>query len=175
MGVTFGTYHSKTTFHLDYLHKEIASPEVKRNVISIPLAHGDIDLTARMTGGEPVFANRNIMLQFELRSMRSNWMTDFANIMQKLHGRIMDVVLDEDSNYRWNGLVTVAGLEDHGSTAGITINVDAYPYKWSKTAENTLNYTSVGTRTVSINVTSDIAIPKFTVANNCEITYKNQV
>lgn len=175
MGVTFGTYHSKTNFHLDYLHKEIASPEPKTNIVSIPLTNGDLDLTERMTGGSPVFTDRNILLQFEMRSMRSAWLTDYANIMKALHGRVMDVTLDEDNGYRWHGRVTVGPIEDHGFTAGITINVDAYPYKWSKTAENTLNYSSVGTRTVSINVSADIAIPKFTVANNCEVTYRNQV
>ena len=178
MGVKFGAYHSRTNFGLDYLHKEIESPEPKYTTVNIPLVHGDLDLTERLTGPDPVFNTRKLTFNFEMRSMRSSWITDHADIMSKLHGRILNVELDEDPGYYWRGRVTVGPIEDHGFTAGIQIQVDAFPFKWSKTPELEGSYTlSGGSTTITISITSIIAKPVFDFAllNNVEVTYNNQV
>ena len=177
MGVTFGAYHSRTNFKLDYIHKEIPAPEPKTASVSIPLVHGDIDLTERLTGPDPVFQNRELVFGFELRSMRSSWMSDYSDILSKIHGRILDVGLDEDPGYTWRGRVNVGPLEDHGFTAGITITVDAFPFKWKTTADGTYTYTLSGATTETINITTQIAKPVFTFSssNSIEVTYDGQV
>ena len=174
--VTFGSYNSKTNFHLDYLHKVIKEPKVKTTTVNIPLAHGELDLTERLTGPDPIFANRQITLNFELRSMRSAWMTDYSTIMQSLHGRVMNVTLSEDANYYWNGRVTVGALEDHGFTAGITVTVDAFPFKWKSSQTTVGTYTLSSTvKTVTLSITDQIAKPEFTVANTTNIEYNGQI
>lgn len=175
MGVTFGSYHSKTNWGLDYLHKEISSPALKTVSVSLPLVHGKTDLTDRMTGGNPVYDNRTLTFVFEMRTFRSTWLTNWSNIAAAVHGKTLQVTLDEDSSWYWIGRVTVGALEDHGSTAGLTITVDAFPFKWSKTTTSVGSWNSVGTRTITLNVTDPILLPEFTVANNLTVTYRNQM
>ena len=127
MGVTFGEYHSKVDFNLDYIHKEVTAPEPKITTVNIPLVNGKIDLTNRLTGNQPVFENRELTFGFEIRSLRAFWMLDYGNLLEKLHGRTMNIICDEDPNWFWNGRVSVGDLEDHGFTAGVTITVDAFP------------------------------------------------
>ena len=174
--VTFGSYNSRVDFHLDFIHREISPPAPKTATVNIPLAHGILDLTERLTGTEPIFNNRNIDLAFELRSMRSAWMTDYANIMQCLHGRVLNVTLSNDSAYYWNGRVTVGMLEDHGFTAGITISIDAFPFKWKNTSSTVGTYTLSSTaRSVTVNISDQIALPEFSTSGTANIEYNGQI
>lgn len=179
MGVTFGNYHSKIDFNLDYLHKEITAPEPKRTVVNIPLVHGNLDLTERLTGNEPIFENREIGLYFEIRSLRAFWMLDYGNILEKIHGRLMNVIFDEDPNYYWRGVVAVGDLEDHGFTAGFPVTIDAFPFKYKVQSELVDTYTlgtapSLATVTANFNIPYAVAIPEFT-CTGVIITYKDQM
>lgn len=176
MGVTFGTYHSKTYFNLTYIHREIEAPGVKVVSVDIPLVHGKLDLTDRLTGGYPVFENRKLTLGFEMINIRNNWLTNWANVANTLHGKVMEVKLDEDPNWYWVGRVSVGPLEDHGFTAGVTITVDAFPYKWNTSTTSVGTYSSVGTRSVSFTMSGyAIAQPIFTVSNNLQVTYNDEI
>lgn len=178
MGVTFGNYHSKIDFNLDYLHKEVTAPEPKRTVVNIPLVHGSLDLTNRLTGNEPIYENRELNLYFEIRSLRAFWMLDYGNILEKIHGRLMNVIFDEDPNYYWRGVVTVGDLEDHGFTAGFPVTIDAFPFKWRTQADYVDTYT-LGTAPTpddydaTINVQYPVAIPEFD-CSGVIITYREQ-
>lgn len=174
--VTFGSYNSKVDFHLDYIHREISPPAAKTATVDIPLAHGTLDLTERLIGTEPVFRNRNIDLTFELRSMRSAWMTDYANIMQCLHGRVLNVTISNDSAYYWRGRLSVGMLEDHGFTAGITISIDAFPFKWKNTSTTVGTYSLTSSaRTVSLTISDQIALPEFSTSGTANIEYNGQI
>ena len=175
MAVTFDSYNSKAEWNLDYLHKKISAPKPKTVSVNIPLVHGDIDLTNRLAGNAPIFENRELSFYFEIRSLRLAWIRDYQAILEKIHGRIMNVYLDEDPGFYWRGRVTVGNLEDHGATAGFEVKVDAFPFKWSRTPESILTYSSVGTTNATIDIVPDIALPVFTVVNNLEITYNSQV
>lgn len=178
MGVTFGTYHSKVDFNLDYLHKEITAPAPKRVTVDIPLVHGDLDLTERLTGSAPVYENREITLYFEIRSLRAYWMLDYGNILEKIHGRMMHVIFDEDPNYYWQGVVSVGDLEDHGFTAGFSVTINAFPFKYSVQSEYIDTYT-LGTAPAlddydaTIDIKYPVAIPEFT-CTGVIITYRDQ-
>lgn len=179
MGVTFGTYHSKVDFNLDYLHKEVTAPEPKRTVVNIPLVHGDLDLTNRLTGNEPIYENRELNLYFEIRSLRAFWMLDYGNILEKIHGRLMNVIFDEDPNYYWRGVVSVGDLEDHGFTAGFAVTIDAFPFKYRVQSELVDTYTlgtapSLAEVTASFTVPYAVAIPEFT-CTGVIITYRDQM
>ena len=102
-------------------------------------------------------------------------MLDYGNILDKIHGRLLNVIFDEDPNYYWRGVVHVGDLEDHGFTAGFEVKIDAFPFKWSRTPSSILSYGSVGTTNATITIVPQIALPVFTVVNNLEITYNSQV
>lgn len=181
MGVQFGEYHSKVDFNLDYLHKEVTAPKPKTTSVSIPLVNGDIDLTYRLIGNQPVFENRELTFGFEIRSLRAFWMLDYGNLLEKLHGRTMNVICDEDPNWYWNGRVSVGDLEDHGFTAGVTITVDAFPFKWAIQTEDIDTYT-LGTAPdpddydATFDIKPMIALPEFTASNGgVVITYRDQI
>lgn len=175
MGVSFGTYHSRNDYGLDYLHKDIAAPKAKVVSVNIPLRQGVLDLTSRLTGDAPVFNNRTITLQFEMRGLRSTWMRKWSTIAANLHGRIMDVALDEDPGWYWTGRVSVNALEDHGASAGLKITVDAFPFKWSTGLVEVGSYTLSGETTETFAIPYQVALPIFDVTGNTQITYNGEI
>ena len=112
----------------DYIHWEITSPVPKMETAEIPLRDGYINLTA-MLSDEIFYQPRTITIGLELRAMRSEWAMYHSQILRDLHGKEITVSRTEDPNWFWLGWASVSALDDHGSTAGITITVTAQPYK----------------------------------------------
>lgn len=175
MAVHFGTYNSLLDYGLNYIHKKIPAPNPKTVTIDIPLRNGVLDLTNRLTGGTPVFGNRKLEFDFEMRGLRSTWIKQWSTIAENLHGKTMQVELDEDAGWYWEGLVTVDGLEDHGASAGVHITVDAFPFKWSTGLIEIGTYTLSGATTETFSISYPVALPVITVAGTTQITYNDEI
>ncbi len=144
---------AETAYHLNHIHTEISAPEPKRVTVNIPLADGELDLTAMMS---PImrFEMREISLGVELRGQRSDWPAYYMALMSDIHGREVNLILGDDNSYYWNGFATVGPLEDHGASAGIEILIKAHPFKRDVTP------TTVYSQTISGDVTTTVTVTK---------------
>lgn len=136
-------------YKANFIHKLIEPPEAKVEQIEIPLRDGFLDGSAflsRVVYYEP----RNITIGLELRSDRWEWEMYRSQIFEDLHGKMIRVEFDDDPNWFWEGLASVGELEDHGFTAGITINVLAQPFKRRKAWTDIAVVTLTGDETVTI-------------------------
>ena len=115
-------------FGLDFIHKEIGEAEAKTYYVDIPLSDGSIDLTESLS---PIirYNNREITMVFEIRKDRTEWAQLMSDLNQEWNGRQVKVVFSDDTEYYWRGRASVGALEDHGFTAGVTVTVNAEPYK----------------------------------------------
>lgn len=139
-------------YNADYIHWDCTAPAPKTETAEVPLRDGYINLTA-MLSDEIHYAARTITIGLELRSLRGEWATYWARILRDLHGREIEVTRQEDPNWFWIGTATVGPIEDHGASAGVTITVNAQPYKRTRAYEGEQSMTLSGDRSVTIPVT----------------------
>ena len=131
-GVYFDNLHSYNDLNLILSNVVIEPPEVKKKKIEVPGTNGAIDLTE--FDGNIYYRNRYISFSFVVKEERANWASVFTRVSNAIHGKEMDIVLDDDSGFVWHGRVSVL---KHARTSGIDtieVEVDAEPYKYSKTS-----------------------------------------
>lgn len=136
----------------------VVPAEQKVTTIDIPGANGSIDVTDQITRW-PLFNNRSGSWDFYLGNyftyakLLDNLSRDimdntgnailasreetrdarYTRIQNRLHGKRVMIVFDDDPDYYWYGRVRVGSLNnsnDNKSPNGISINYDLYPYKF---------------------------------------------
>lgn len=128
-GVTFGSKHSYRDWGL-YLKSrpEISPPSPKTTYEDIPGADGSIDLTESLTG-DVKYENRDLKFEFKVIGGREKWYKTFSDIMDYMHGKRMNIVIDEDSTFYYNGRIKVDEWESNEVTSTVVIKAEADPYK----------------------------------------------
>lgn len=131
----------------------VNAPAMKTNIIDLPGADGQIDLST-VVSGKPVYSNRTGTWEFMVQNGwkpnlefpydTQSWVTMFSLIMNTLDGKMMKVLLDNESvldsetgvyspSWYYKGRITISNWNtgDHYST--ITLGYDLEPYKraWS--------------------------------------------
>ena len=129
-GVRFGTgnnyKHSYTDYGLLLVNYNLGSPEPKTETIDVPGMDGVLDLT----GVLGTLRYRQRLLSFNFKMIKtSTYMTMYKTIMSDLHGKKLNVILDDDNAYYYYGRITVDSFASSKFFGTVTINVDAEPYK----------------------------------------------
>ena len=138
-GVKFGNYHSYYEWGLILSSKEIESPEPKTNEIEIEGGDGVLDLTEFFGGVK--YKNRSLSFQFTKPSIvPDGYLALFSLVQEKLHGKKMQVILDDDPAHFYYGRVTVSEWKSSKNIGTVEIDVDAEPFK-TEVAETTIRQT----------------------------------
>lgn len=130
-GVTFGQYHSYGTWGL--LLKEapkVSPPEPKTYEVEIPGRNGMLDLTDAMFGGVK-YKNREIKFTFISLEKRENWADLASDMLEKLHGKVLDIVLDDDPGFYYTGRVVFENTAPDKFVVPFKITAMVEPYKTS--------------------------------------------
>lgn len=125
-GITFGEYHSYTDLHLILKKKEIGSPAVKTKKIEIEGADSYLDLTDFF--GEPKYDN--VRHKFDFSTIESDSLSLFSNVKNKLHGKKVRIILDDDPAFFYVGRLSVSGYTNEKGIGALTIEADCEPYKY---------------------------------------------
>lgn len=130
-GVKFGDYHSYDTWKL-MLRKavEVTKPKPKTHYVEIPGMNGALDLSTAMTG-EMRYEDREIICRFVTLSERDEWPVTESDMLEKLHGQEMKIVLDDDPDYYYLGRVTVGDAVQLNKSVEVEITAQVKPYKTS--------------------------------------------
>ena len=129
MGVTFGDRHSYHDMGL-WLTKypQITPPSPKTKYVDVPGSDGALDLSTVLTGTMQ-YERRAMTLEFAILADREAWPEIHSGILDALHGREMDIILDDDPEYCYTGRVSVSGYDPGKVTSAVTITADVEPYK----------------------------------------------
>lgn len=133
----------------NFIHKEIAPAAAKLEPVEIPLRDGYLD-GSQFLSRVVYYESRKIIIGLEFRSDRWEWELYRSQLFEDMHGREVRVEFDDDPNWYWVGIADVGNLEDHGMTAGITITVNAQPFKRRKAWTNIDVVTLSGDTNVTI-------------------------
>jgi hypothetical protein len=128
VGVTFGTKHSYNDFGLILSSKEIGLPEPKTESVSVIGRDGDIDLTDAL-GDMVTFENRKITLTFSVLNAHIYWVSVLSTVANYLHGKKMQVILDDDKNFYYYGRCKINQFKSNKTLATLIIECDVEPYK----------------------------------------------
>lgn len=142
-GVKFGGLHSFYEWGLILSEKEIKAPKPKTIEFEVEGSDGVLDYTEFFGGVK--YENRQLSFKFyKANIVPDGFLALFSVVQNALHGKKLQVILDDDPAYFYYGRVTVDEWKANGRIGEITIEVDAQPYKQA-VAE------TVVTRTVSSN------------------------
>lgn len=153
-----------------HIHTEIASPEPRVEMLEIPLRDGALN-TSALLSDVVHYSTREITLGLESPALREEWPLIQSALMRDFHGQSVQLVLDSDPDYYWEGWATVGQMEDKCGSAGWTINIQAQPFKKSRAIEEVTSITlSNGTGIKNIDVDTLRAYPSFRVFESESLT-----
>lgn len=170
LGVTFGDKHSFHELGM-WLKKypEITPPAHKTKYVDVPGADGALDLSKILTG-HMQYSRRTITMEFIILAKRDEWPEKHSEIMDLLHGEEMDLILDDDPQYCYTGTLSVSGFDPQKVTSGVTITMDAEPYK-TRIETTTKSFTVSGSLTATIDGDKKPVIPTITASSAMQMTF----
>lgn len=131
-GATFGERHSYWDWCLLTKSQPVVSPpEPKTKIVEVPGSDLVIDLTEHLTGCVH-YEQRKVECSFVLLGDPEKQERTHADIMNYLHGKRMDIVLDKDPEYYYTGRVAISKWEPGQFAANITIEAEVEPYKTAR-------------------------------------------
>lgn len=133
-GITYGNYHTYTAFGLYLQNHDVTQPVPRRHKVTIPGAHGALDTSKTLTG-TLLYDNRTITASFVMMGAREEWAARYSEILQAIHGKDLQIILDDDPDYYYQGFIEVGALVPGNSTASISIVADVYPFKHERNGE----------------------------------------
>lgn len=166
-GIRFGAFHSYDDLRLILSKKEMGSPTVKAQKLDIPGADGTLDLTDFF--GEPKYEDVTHRFDFSTAYPQEEFITQFSTIKNKIHGRKLRVILDDDPLFFWVGRCHVSGFTSEKGIGTVSVEVDCEPYKY-KLDHTVMAYAVNGTQTINLTNARKRAVPEVQVFTDTSIT-----
>lgn len=131
-GVTFGAYHSYKDWKLILAETEIGLPAVKTTTVDIPGTDGVLDLTEAIAG-RVCYENRTLAFTFVTSDSLTGatWAELLSGISGAVHGQRLDIILDDDPDWKYTGRVTLDSFATSRVKHTVVIKCDCSPYKTS--------------------------------------------
>lgn len=130
MGVMFGDKHSFRDYGMWLRERpHVGTPEPKIDYVEIPGADGVLDVTEAVTG-EVKYGERDMLFRFSVQANIAEQQNIKMRLRNDLHGKRMHIVLDEDSDYYYDGRVNVEFVDEMPWKFGVDISVMADPFKY---------------------------------------------
>lgn len=140
--VTFGEKNSWDDWYIIPTSRPVIVPPDKVvNKVDIPGMYGSLDLSEALTG-YPIYQNRTGSLEFIVMNNQldispnigrnfefKRWHLLYSEIMDYLHGKSMEMILEDDKNYVYVGTYEVNEWKSEETNSIITIDYDVYPFK----------------------------------------------
>lgn len=131
-------YNTWDDFHLVPTSRPVFKlPTMKENYIDIPGADGRIDLSETLTG-YPIFNNREGDIEFiVMNDYDGSWHNRYMKLANFLHGNRLQVVLNDDPGYYYQGRFTLSDWNSDSNESAtwskVTIHYNVEPYKLALT------------------------------------------
>lgn len=146
-----------------HIHTEVAPPEPRIEMLEIPLRDGALN-TSAILSDVVHYSTREIVLGLETPALRSEWPLIREALMRDFHGQAVQLTIDTEPTWYWEGYAVVEQMTDNGGSAGWTIRVTAQPFKRSKSETRLNDVFSTGEHTIHIDTWR--AYPTFTASTD---------
>lgn len=167
-GVKFGNYHSYYEWGLILSEKTIGSPEPKTKHVEVEGSDGVLDYTEYHD--DVKYKNRSLSFRFKkMNIVPDGFLALFSVVQDALHGKMMQVILDDDPSHYYVGRVKINEWKSSKNIGEIVIEVDAEPYK-CKVAETVVKRAVATSATITLSNSRKKVVPvintdaQFTIA-----------
>lgn len=126
-GITFGNYHSYRDLRLILESKEMGSPAIKVRKVDVEGASGALDYTDFF--GEAKYENATHKFTFSTIVPQEEFLSQFSQVKNALHGRKVRIILDDDPNFFYLGRLSVSPFTSSKAVGKLTVEADCEPYK----------------------------------------------
>lgn len=127
--IGLGGFHTWNDWQAYWTDLVIDPPETEIFTVNIPGRHGLLDLSESLTGS-PVYKNRSVTVTLKYPGSGSQWHQEYSEILAQLHGQTVQMILDSDPDYYYEGRCAVSSQRQDNFYSIFTISMDAYPYKY---------------------------------------------
>lgn len=181
--VNFGQYNTWSDWGLIPADRPVVAPPTqKTHDIEIPGGHGVIDGSTALTR-YPLFNNREGSWDFYMDNDREDYsfMDVYSRIMGALQGKNLQISLEEDPDYFYDGKCWVTNRKQSNGHSLITLNYSVYPYKHRFVDVGKVSTVDINGRNIvaELNVsqfTQEPVCPRFVVKSetlgNIKITFQ---
>ena len=130
--VTFGSMNSFSDWHLVPDGQPVVTlPEPKTVTVEVPGGNGLLDLSDVLTR-YPVYNVREGTITFHVLNNSEPWHKLYARIANYLHGKKMEMVLEDDPSFYYYGRYSVEWIHNNdGTWSDVDISYTLDPYKYS--------------------------------------------
>lgn len=124
-------YHTLDTWGLAIGNTDcISQPEQETNYIYVPAMDGFLDLSESLSG-RPIFKSRSITMEMGGIREAMNWDAIMSDLRNKIHGRKVKLIFDNDEYYYWQGRIYVDDFTRAKRLGRFTLSIPmADPYKY---------------------------------------------
>lgn len=165
-GITFGEFHSYRDLRLILSEKEIGAPSVKTKLVEIEGADGSIDYTDFFDG--PKYGDVTHKFTFSTIVPRSDFLTQYSEVKNALHGQKLRIVLDDDPSFYYVGRCYVSSFTDEKGIGKITVECECEPYKYKQT-KTVVTRAVDGTDTIVLTNSKKRAVPLVTITTDTSL------
>lgn len=134
--ITIGGKNTWDDWHLQPSSRPVVKPPTqKTNYIEIPGANGSLDLSD-LPMGYPVYQNRQGEWEFIVENGFKSWDVLYSEILNYVHGKKFQVILEDDLAYYYEGRITVKDWKsnNNGTWSNIVLGYNLGPFKYSITS-----------------------------------------
>lgn len=127
LGISFDNiFHTAKDWKLRFASLEINEPEIQTFQLSVPGRDGLLDLTDALFG-HTTYLNRIITMNFWTEFDHNSHLQSV--LMNELHGKKMDFIIDTDPEFYWTGRLSVHVTKTCPAITEVVITADCEPFK----------------------------------------------
>lgn len=167
-GVKFGNYHSYDDFNLFLSSKKIEAPQPIVELLEI--AGADIPLDFTEFFGDVKYKTRKLSFTFSTNAPKNEFLNIFSTVQNALNGRRLNIVLDEDPDFVYNGRISVKEWQADKNIGKITVECECNPYKLKK-APTVKSVTVESELTVKLENLRQHVVPLFNSTAEIQIVF----
>lgn len=169
--VIFGSIRSFSDLGMWLTDVDMGIPEPQRMAITVPGRNGSLDLMPGLVP-DTRYNNRKITLTFTMADYQRRWISLFAGIAGRIHGRQTQVIIQPDTGYYWDAFVTVNTAKCDRNKGTVVVNLDAFPYKYKVTETEYSVLAGYGGTIQVCSVSGADVYPSFTAdAGGCSVSF----
>ena len=167
--------NGKTTldFGLRCTKFTLEAPKLKKHVVELKGANGQIDLT-EVFSGRPMYSNRKLTAEFDVEDRHfTHWAQLSSEILNWIHGKKAEISLSTDPGYFYEGRITVTVSKGNKIYSSVKIEADCEPFK--KQVNPTQENITVSGSKAWIYVSDEMpAIPVITCSSAMTVTFRGK-
>ena len=167
-GIKIGEFHSYKDFGLVPTSKPIINlPSPKLEYLEIPGRQGEIDITESLTS-EVIYEMRTGSFEFLVSDIKK-WQVVYVKLLSNVHGKKINIILDTEKDYVYQGRMWVSEFKSDKNYAIITLDYKLDPYKYHISDSNNGEFihridgiTVTNSKSITLDFDSDMTIvPEF--------------